>query len=168
MTRTAPRDCNPADAPQSPGLTLEAGVGFLLSRSQRLARADWDRNLTDLALSAPQLSTLRAIAEWPGVGLRELARRVGADVMNAKRIADHLERLLLVRSLSDPTHRQRRVLVITDEGRSLAQAVARRAAAWNERLREQLGDEEYRDLQRLLTRVRDVMGTAASVAQDSP
>lgn len=168
MTRAVPRDRVAAGSSQAPEHSLESGVGFLLSRSQRLVRADWDRSLDDLALSAAQISTLRAIAEWPGSGLRELARRVGDDAMNTKRMTDHLERLRLVRSLSDPTHRQRRVLVVTDEGRRLAHEVAVRAARWNERLRDALGDEEYRDLHRLLTRVRDVLGPGTSTAKDAP
>src|SRR5579875_1692870 len=82
-----------AETSQATGeLALEAGLGFRLGRAHRLLRAAWEQIIADLGLSPPQAALLRAVAQQPGCGLRELARRVQTDAMNAKRLADHLER----------------------------------------------------------------------------
>jgi DNA-binding MarR family transcriptional regulator len=110
------------------GPALEAGLGFRLGRAHRMLRAAWEQVIADLGLSPPQAALLRAVAQRPGCGLRELARLMHTDAMNAKRLADHLERAGLVASSSDPGHRQRRVLRLTGPGAALAGELARRAA----------------------------------------
>lgn len=116
-------------ATMAPGATLESGLGFRLGRAHRLVREVWEKAIADLELSPPQSALLRAVAERPGSGVRELARRMRTDPMNAKRMADHLERAGLLRSVSDPRHRQRRVLRPTDKGTAVAAELGLRGAA---------------------------------------
>jgi DNA-binding MarR family transcriptional regulator len=102
---------------------------------------------------------LRAACEWPGSGVRELARRTRTDAMNAKRLADHLEQLGLLRSVTDPAHRQRRVLCATEKGVVLAREIAERAAVWNRQLTRLLGAAESAQLLDLLERLETALGT---------
>lgn len=144
--------------------SLEAGLGFRMGRAHRHLREAWERRIADTGLSAPQAAMLRAICEQPGSGLRELARRVRTDPMNVKRLADHLEGAGLVLSLSAtsaPSHRQRRDLVPTGAGLKLAGQVEQRAAEWEHLLSRLLGAGELEDLQRLLSRLEDVLAAQA-------
>ena len=124
---------------RGPG-SAEDGLGFLLGSTHRALRSAWEEQLADLGLSAPQALVLRLVAEDSGLGLRELARRMRTDAMNAKRLVDNLESGGHLRSVEDPAHRQRRRLRVTDEGRQVASQVARRARAWEERLAEHLDE----------------------------
>lgn len=144
--------------PQPPGgPAAEATLGFRLGRAHRLVRSAWEAEIADLGLSPPQALLLRAVAGRPGCGLRELARRIQTDAMNAKRLADHLDRAGLVRSQADPRHRQRRVLVPTGPGAALAGELDRRAAAYQQRLARRIGPAGMADLLALL----DVVEAAA-------
>lgn len=129
---------------------LEAGLGFRLGRAHRLLRGAWEAEIADLGLSPPQAALLRAIARQPGCGLRELARWVHTDAMNAKRLADRLEQAGLMTSSPDPGHRQRRALRPTAEGAALAAELDRRAAVHQRRLTRLIGPAETAQLLALL------------------
>ena len=154
------RTMTPGEAshrPGRPGAPLESTLGFRMGRAHRSLREAWGESIADLGLSPPQAAMLRAICEEPGSGLRELARRVRTDPMNAKRLADHLEQVGLVRSMTDPSHRQRRDLAPTEAGLVLAKQVAERAARWEHRLSRLFGEAQLEQLQSLLQRLEDVL-----------
>ena len=137
------------------GAPLESALGFRLGRVHRMVRDAWAEIISDLGLSPPLAAVLRAVCEWPGSGLRELARHMGTDVMNVRRLADRLADLGLVRSAADATHRQRRAVVPTDAGISLAGEIAARAAAWDRDLSELLGTADLQQLHQLLARLEE-------------
>ena len=137
--------------------SLESGLGFRLGRAHRMLRESWEHRIADLGLTPPQAAMLRAACEWPGCGLRELARRTPTDPMNAKRLADHLEQAGLVRSAADPDHRQRRVLEPTPQGFTIARQVTDRAATWDQRLSDLLGEQDITHLRSLLDRLEQVL-----------
>lgn len=137
--------------------SLESGLGFRLGRVHRMVRDAWGERIAGLALTPPQAAMLRAVCEWPGSGLRELARRTHTDAMNAKRLLDHLERRDLVRSAPDSGHRQRRVVHATAAGTALAGEVARRAGAWDRLIGRRLGSGELAELHRLLARLESAL-----------
>ena len=146
------------------GMSLEAGLGFRIGRAHRLLRPLWEEAIADLGLSVPQAALLRAVAQWPGCGLRELARRTGTDAMNAKRLADHLECAGRLVSESDPGHRQRRVLRPTPEGAELARELVRRAQAHQRRLEDIVGEAEVTALLGLLDRLESALTAVSSEA----
>jgi MarR family transcriptional regulator, organic hydroperoxide resistance regulator len=141
---------SPDPASKQEPRTVETGLGFMLGSAHRALRSAWEAFIADLGLTAPQALVLRLVAETSGVGLRELARRMQTDAMNAKRLADALEVAGLLRSAEDPAHRQKRLLCVTDEGRALATRVEGRARAWDGHLAEQLGSERLMRLRSLL------------------
>lgn len=145
VRRSAQLDATSTDAQRSPPIVAH--------RAHREVRASWESRLTDLHLSSPQASLLRAVAEQPGTGLRELARKLHTDPMNAKRIADGLEAAGLLCSCDDPTDKRRRVLGPTDAGRALSTEVARRGRNWSATLECLLGSEDADDLRRILARL---------------
>ena len=151
-----------------PAAPLESALGFRMGRAHRSLREAWGERIADLGLSPPQAAMLRAICEQPGSGLRELARRVRTDPMNAKRLADHLEQVGLVRSMTDPSHRQRRDLAPTEAGLVLAKQVAERAAVWERRLSRLFGEAQLGQLQSLLQRLEDVLADELHAAARPP
>lgn len=142
-----PRDRDP--------LPLEADLRFRLGRAHRAVRGAWQTRIADLGLTSPQAGALRAIMEQPGMGLRELARRLGTDPMNAKRLADGLERNGLVVSRAHPVDARIRVLSPTDEGRDLGHEVERRAGEWHRALEALLGAGDAARLRLFLQRIED-------------
>lgn len=84
--------------------------------------------------------------------------------MNAKRLADHLERRGLATSAQDPDHRQRRVLRPTAEGRALARVVTARARTWERELAERVGDDALDRLREGL----DALRAAAEALGEAP
>jgi DNA-binding MarR family transcriptional regulator len=148
---------------------LEAGLSFRLGRAHRTVRGAWRARIADLGLSSAQASTLRAVVERPASGVRELARTLGTDPMNAKRLADSLETVGLVRSSADPADRRIRVLSPTDAGCDLAREVERRSRAWEATLARLLEPDDMAAVLRTLDRLEAGIATlAASSATGGP
>ncbi len=150
----ATRDRSASTSSREPG--LDSVFGFQLGRAHRAVRGAWERRIADLGLSAPQSVLLRAVCEWPGSGLREVARRTRTDAMNARRLLERLAALGLVSSGDDPVHRQRRVLQPTAAGVEVAGEIARRAREWDHVLERALGRDGTGELRALLARLEEV------------
>jgi DNA-binding MarR family transcriptional regulator len=82
----------------------------------------------------------------PGCGVRDLARRLGTDPMNAQRIIETLVANGLCEAGHDPDDARRRPLYPTADGRRLAARVEKRAKEAEEELAVLLGDDTYRVL----------------------
>lgn len=126
------------------------GVGFLLGVAHRARRRRWEENLADLGLSAPQAALLRLIAQEPGCGVRQLARRLGTDPMNAQRIIESLINAGLCEPSHDPHDARRRPLHPTQRGNELAATVKQRAQTAEQLLVDALGAEGYQAIVTML------------------
>jgi DNA-binding MarR family transcriptional regulator len=132
---------------------LEAALGFRLARAQREVRRAWEARIADLGLTSSQAGALRVVAERPGIGLRELARRRATDPMNAKRLADGLEAAGLVASGDDPSDQRRRTLTASAGGLVVAAELERRAQAWSVVLEGIIGAGDAARLRAILERL---------------
>ena len=148
------------------GGTLESGIGFRLGRGHRTVRGAWQARIADLGLSSAQASSLRAVVERPGSGVRELARILGTDPMNAKRLADGLEAAGLVCSRADASDRRVRVLQPTDAGLALAREVEQRSRVWTATLEGMVGPGAITAMLRTLDRL-EARIAALSEEQDA-
>ena len=151
-----------ATPPPVPVLPLEDDLRFRLGRAHRAVRGAWQAHLADLELTSAQASVLRAVLEQPGMGLRELARRLGTDPMNAKRLADGLEREGFLVSGAHPADARIRVLRATDAGAATGREVARRAAAWGDALEALLGADDTARLRAILARLEEASPVLAA------
>jgi DNA-binding MarR family transcriptional regulator len=140
-------------------------LGFRLGLAHRTLRAMWEREIAELGVTPPQAAVLRAVTEGEACGLRGLARRMGSDVMNVRRLAEHLERGGLVSIGQDPLHRQRRIVRPTADGVTVSEELARRAARRNRHLVELLGEDDLASLQDLLDRLQTALMGAGPSAQ---
>ncbi len=137
--------------------SIDGELGFRMGQTHRLLKETWERHIADLGLSAPLAAMLRAICEQPGSGLRELARRIRTDPMNAKRLVDHLEHEGLVASSGAASHAQRRELTPTPDGLARVAGLVERSTAFRRQLAQLLGESELERLQQLLVRLEDVL-----------
>lgn len=154
------------DAGGGPGVSAERdpapqGVGFLLGIAHRARRRAWEANLADLGLTAPQAAVLRLVAARPGNGVRHLARALGTDPMNSRRIAEALISAGLCEARQDPLDARRRPLHLTERGQQLASEVSRRARQEEDRLLIELGTRRYGEL-------LEVLRTLAAAEQPDP
>ena len=136
---------------------LRSDLGFRMGTVHRALRAGWEETLADLGVSPPQAAVLRAVSEGEACGLRALARGMGTDVMNVKRLVAHLEEAGLVHSSPDPEHSQRHIVRATPVGIAVSQEIAARAVATEQRLRSLLGGEDLDRLQELLAKLQAVL-----------
>ena len=150
--RTSPDSTPAAGAPEfrSALQPLSQDVGFRLGRAHRHLRASWERAIADLGVTAPQAAALRAAVAQPGQALRGLARVLGTDPMNARRLAIDLERLNLVEVRTSVRDRRTKGVWPTELGTTLAEELSRRARARRRSLERELGTAAYRQLEELL------------------
>jgi DNA-binding MarR family transcriptional regulator len=158
------REKNAAPAASAPAAAavLRSDLGFHLGRAYRTLRACWEDTIADLGLTPSQAAVLRSVTEGESCGLRALARSLGTDVMNARRLVGHLEGAGLVYSIPDPDHSQRHVIRPTAAGVAASEEVARRAAAVDARLRGLFGDRDLTRLVGLLDRLQYLLNDLAS------
>jgi len=158
-------------SPRSPDLeNISAGIGFRFGRVHRALRSHWSAALVDLGLSPPEAAVLRAISQHhapEGLGVRALARQVGTDPMNAKRLADRLQERGLLRSGASPNSRRSRCLTVTDTGMDLAAMASLRALDQERWLQEQMGAERAHQLSELLEHLEVVLGIGTASAEES-
>lgn len=147
---------------RSAASSLEGALGFRLSRLARALRQDYARRLSPLGISPPQSAVLRAVAESPGSSLRGLARRLAADPMATKRLADDLERRGLLQSASAAQGRRERLLSPTEDGRRLARAASALAAEQQDELARALGPAGLDQLDALLGRLESPLVASGS------
>lgn len=117
--RARPRGSAGELAEKAPALGLEQGLGFRLGRLQRVMRASWAGDLSELGLTPPLAMILRGVGEHPGTSIRHLARLLGSDAMSVKRCADELQDKGLVESGALPADRRPRILRLTSRGADL-------------------------------------------------
>ncbi|MHB8393756.1 MAG: MarR family winged helix-turn-helix transcriptional regulator [Candidatus Dormibacteria bacterium] len=129
---------------------MENGTGFLLGRVHRALRSRWELSLADLGLSAPQAAVLRAAGSRPGTGLRALARVLGTDPMNVRRLALRLERLGLVELRTSNSDARLRMVVVTAQGQQLIAEIGLRAGEQERRMVTLLGPESHSRLRHQL------------------
>ncbi len=126
------------------------GIGFLLGVAHRARRRRWESELADLGLTAPQAAVLRVVAAQPGMGVRNIARRLGTDPMNAQRIAEGLISSGLCLAGRDPLDSRRRPLSVTTKGARVAAEVSSRARRSEFLIAEILGSDAYKGLMEAL------------------
>ncbi len=96
---------------------LMTQLAELLRAHSRAVKGHLATNLADHGLTPPQLWALHNVAEPCSMG--ELAGALGVDASYVTGLADSLEDKGLVERRPAPGDRRRRVLEITDEGRSI-------------------------------------------------
>jgi DNA-binding MarR family transcriptional regulator len=141
-------------------------LGFKLGLVHRTLRGVWQQRIADLDVTPPQAAVLRTVAEEGPAGMRALARRMGTDAMNLKRLVAHLERAGLVRRETDPWHSQRRVIRATEAGQATSKELSRRVALLERRLADAISCDALARLKTLLDELQRVLSTASTFSAD--
>jgi DNA-binding MarR family transcriptional regulator len=144
--------------PQTDSGQLTGDLGFRLSRLARQLRADWGDRIATLGLTQPQAAVLRALCERGDLGLRELARLIGADPSNLRREIDRLvgDGLIIV---DDIGQRGRKVtLSLTTEGSRLTNEVIALGAEHAQSTIGQLSPSDHEALAVIVGQLEAVLG----------
>ena len=96
---------------------------------------------------------LVAVVEQPGRGQRQVAERMGVDVVNFGQMIDELEGKGLVERKIDPDDRRARKLYVTERGAALRRRLSPDLISAQQRLLAPLAPDERRALLDLLVRV---------------
>jgi MarR family transcriptional regulator for hemolysin len=143
---------------------LAEGLGFRFNRLSRTIRRSWTEELSGLGLTPPLAAVLRGVTECPGVSVRALARTLSTDPMSAKRCADELEELGLLRSGSAVGDRRPRTLTITPAGRTLVKKVNQRLVVQERFFDTVLSPSERAALDGVLGRLEGAFGIGSELA----
>ena len=96
---------------------------------------------------------LVAVVEQPGSGQKQVAERMGVDVVNFGQMIDELEGKGLVERKIDPDDRRARKLYVTERGAALRRRLSPDLISAQQRLLAPLSPDERRALLDLLVRV---------------
>lgn len=126
----------------------------------RLLRTEADAELSDLGIAAPALGALLRLLDGPPPTQAELARRQRVEAPTMCRMVDRLARDGLVRRAPDPGDRRAIRVVLTDDGRAVAEKGRLVVEAIESRVLATLSPDEREVLAALLGRILDELSPA--------
>ncbi|OLZ52784.1 MarR family winged helix-turn-helix transcriptional regulator [Amycolatopsis keratiniphila] len=110
----------------APPSDLLAAPGYGARRLYQAYLAAWNRHV-DPVLTGPQFAVLSAVRAYPGSDQSSLAGAVALDTSTMADLCRRLERRGLIRRVESPHDARRKLLSLTDEGKSVLSQVNRRA-----------------------------------------
>jgi DNA-binding MarR family transcriptional regulator len=139
-----------AEAMAREGLSFETATGYLLARLGSLAERSWVGMLRRHNLTAHQHGVLLALREHGSLGQQALGGLIAVDPRNLVSILDGLAERGLIDRQVNQDDRRRRVVALTRNGRTAAEALAISAASIERDFLAGLAPADRAELNRLL------------------
>jgi MarR family transcriptional regulator for hemolysin len=130
-------------------------LGLRLTRVSRAVSRAFDETLTQAGGSLPVWLVMIALKSRPAASQRELAEVVGIQGATLTHHLNAMESAGLATRRRDPQNRRLHVVELTPDGDALFLRLRDAAMAFDRRLRAGLSDDETRQLESLLTRLRE-------------
>jgi len=131
-------------------LSFETGTGYLLARLGSLAERSWIGMLRRHNLTPSQHAVLLALRERGELGQQALSHLIAVDPRNVVPILDGLVDQRLIDRHVDPADRRRRVISLTETGRSAADDLSKSATDIEGDFLNALDPADQAELNRLL------------------
>ncbi|WP_343312809.1 MarR family transcriptional regulator [Brucella sp. BE17] len=123
-------------------LDLKAEMIDAMAKVNRKVRTVFDARVKERGLTLARARTLLALMEQEGLYQKELAEVLEIENATMVRLLDGLERQSFIERQAVPGDRRAKRIVMTAEGRSLAEQVVKLAEDVREELLEGVSDEE--------------------------
>jgi DNA-binding MarR family transcriptional regulator len=103
--------------------SIEKFIGFIIYRTALATRSALQRTLKErgLDITPEQCGILHVLREEEGLSQKEIGNILFKDKPNVSRMLDSLERKRLI--LRQPTDRRRFAILLTEEGKKLAEEI---------------------------------------------
>ena len=125
----------------------------------------FDKTLTQAGGSLPVWLVMIALKSRPPASQRELAEVVGIQGATLTHHLNAMDSAGLVTRRRDPQNRRLHVVELTPDGDALFLRLREAAMAFDRRLRAGLSDDETRQLESVLTRLRENIADGADPAR---
>ena len=134
---------------------LHTQPGHLLRRAQQISASIFHDEIGG-QLTPIQYAVLCVLLDHPGVDQVSVAGLAAIDTSTAASVATRLEEKGLLSRQVDPANRRQRILLLTDQGRDLLQALNGAIGRLHQRIFEQFTSEEEAQFMVLLQKLVDV------------
>ncbi|MQY10079.1 hypothetical protein SRB5_01830 [Streptomyces sp. RB5] len=139
---------------------LEQALPHQLRRAVQSWTALWQQALPDL--TSPQFAVLLVLDDHGAMDQSALGARAAIDRSTLTPLLDRLEGRGLVVKETDPANRRRRIIALTDAGRTRLADAGREAGRLHARAEEALGERRLAELIGMLRELGDLSGHSAS------
>ena len=140
----------PTKKAASARVDLEALPGHHIRRLQQIAVAIFLQETEAHGVTPVQYAALQTVGNTPGIDQRTLAGTIGFDTSTIAGVIDRLEARALLKRNASPDDRRVRLLVLTDAGRALLDAIAPSMQRAQARMLEPLPSRERTEFMRML------------------
>jgi DNA-binding MarR family transcriptional regulator len=130
---------------------------YLVKQLELAVRAQLDEVVRPAAITVLQYTALTVLERRADLSTAQLARNAFVTDQSAADMVGALEERGLVVRVADPADRRRRVLRLTDEGRSLLDSLRGEVAGVEQRMLSALTPAEATDLRRFVTACRGAL-----------
>nr|WP_246300901.1 MarR family transcriptional regulator [Actinopolyspora biskrensis] len=146
---------------------MDAAVFHLLRRTLQEHNANWQAQLPEL--TKPQYAVLRAVDEHPGIEQATVGQQAAIDKATLASLLPRLEQRGLLSRTIDSGDRRRRLLHLTEQGRSVLLQADSVAESVNGAMLARLSEAEHDQLRRLLLKLADEQDSSTTPnQQDAP
>ncbi len=132
---------------------LEEQIGYLIRRAHQRASAIFDTVMADFDVTPVQFAALAKLHDLGPTSQNLLGRLVGIDPATMFGVAGRLAKRGLVQATPDPADARLVLLDLTQEGRSVVEAMKARGGEVTARTLEPLSHDEAAELRRLLAKI---------------
>jgi MarR family transcriptional regulator, transcriptional regulator for hemolysin len=140
-------------------------IGLNLARSAKLVSRAFDDALASAGGSTSTWLVLIALKTQPGANQRTIAEAVGIQGATLTHHLNAMESAELLARRRDPANRRMHLVELTDAGERLFHELRKAAAAFDRRLRNDLGQDDIDRLEELLAKlVENATGAAGGAA----
>jgi DNA-binding MarR family transcriptional regulator len=129
---------------------LDRMPGYFIRRLQQIAVAIFLQETAEHALTPVQYAAMQAVRNKPGIDQRTLARAIGLDTSTTGGVIDRLEARGLVARHPSPTDRRVRLLMLSDAGQAMLDAIVPAIVRAQDRMLEPLPPQERGEFMRML------------------
>jgi MarR family transcriptional regulator, lower aerobic nicotinate degradation pathway regulator len=127
--------------------------GYLIRRAHQTSMAIFAEELAGFEVTALQFAVMQTLVDDPGADQITVAQRVALDAATTGSVIMRLEERGWLRREASATDRRRKLLWLTDEGRSTAMAMKKHAAKVQQRLLAPLEAQEREQFVHLLKKI---------------
>jgi DNA-binding MarR family transcriptional regulator len=145
-----------------------AHPGFLIRRCHQALTGMFLDQAAPYGITAPQLATLHAVSEHPGLDQGRIAEMIALDRSSIGAIVDRLVSRDLLLARSAPQDRRMKLLSITTAGTEVLEPLLRRLAPVRDRFLAPLSPAERIQFIDMLGRLAHAHNDASRVSQSPP
>lgn len=134
-------------------MELEQCINFILTKTQQKVHRLFKAELAAYGVTPGQYAVLKCLGDNNGLTAKQIAERLALDGSTITGLLDRLEQKALIAKHVDPHDRRALQVLLTEQGRALAEPLNCCIQKCNQKVSEVLSPEQWAGLKQVLEQI---------------